>query len=161
MFVSRSTLIEPILVAAQPAVTLQAYVGINEATRRPHNLLYTDLIVTIIMIKGCNYGILRKWLTKNQIIPSAQAYTTVSNELVDMINIRTFPLDTSKQKQTKRNKNKNNDKETVEGIIKVNKESSLNYTTPVELESVDNDELDSEESDSEESDTSSESEMPI
>ena len=65
------------------------------------------------------------------------------------------------KKQTKRNKNKNNDKETVEGIIKVNKESSLNYTTPVELESVDNDELDSEESDSEESDTSSESEMPI
>ena len=77
-------------------------------------------------------------------IPGAQAYTTVSNELVDMINTRTFPHDTDKQKQTKRNKNKKNDKETVGVIIKVSEESSPNDTTPVELESADNEELDSE-----------------
>ena len=44
-----STLMEPILAAAQPVVTLQAYVGMNKAARRPNDLLYTDLIVTIIM----------------------------------------------------------------------------------------------------------------
>ena len=73
-----SILMEPILAAAQPAVTLQAYVGMNvrmnEATRRPYNLLYTDLIVTIIMTNGCNYGSLKKWLAQIQLIPGAQAY---------------------------------------------------------------------------------------
>ena len=54
------TLMEPILAAAQPVVTLQNYVGMDEAARRPHDLLYTDLIVTISMIKGCNYGSLKK-----------------------------------------------------------------------------------------------------
>ena len=44
-----STLMEPILAAAQPVVTLQAYVGMNEAEKRPYSLLYTDLVVTIIM----------------------------------------------------------------------------------------------------------------
>ena len=57
-----STLMEPILAAAQPVVTLQTYVGMDEVARLPYDLLYTDLIVTIIMIKGCNYGSLRKWL---------------------------------------------------------------------------------------------------
>ena len=95
----RSTLMEPILAAAQPAVTLQAYVGMDEVAQYPHDLLYTNLIVTIIMMKGCNYGSLKKWLAQNQMIPGAQAYTTVSNELVDMINIGTFPPDASKQNQ--------------------------------------------------------------
>ena len=46
-----STFMEPILAAAQPVVTLQAYVCMDEAAQRPYNLLYTDLIVTIIMTK--------------------------------------------------------------------------------------------------------------
>ena len=64
----RSTLMEPILATAQPMGTLQAYVGMNEAVRRPYDLLYTDLIVTIIMTKGCSYGSLKKWLAQNQLI---------------------------------------------------------------------------------------------
>ena len=32
-----STFMEPILAAAQPVVTLQVYVGMNEAARRPYN----------------------------------------------------------------------------------------------------------------------------
>ena len=71
----------------------------NETVRQPYDLLYIDLIVTIIMTKGCSYGSLKKWLAQNQLIPGAQVYTTVSNELVDMINTGTFPLDASKQKQ--------------------------------------------------------------
>ena len=55
-----SALMELILAAAQPVVTLQVYVGMDEATRRPYDLLYTDLIVTIIMTKGCNYDSLKK-----------------------------------------------------------------------------------------------------
>ena len=84
-----STRMEPILATAQPMVTLQAYIRMNEAVRRPYALLYTDMIVTIIMTKGCSYGSLKKWLAQNQLIPGAQAYTTVSNELVDQH--REFP----------------------------------------------------------------------
>ena len=86
-----STLMEPILAAAQPVVTLQAYTGMDEAARRLYDLLYADLIVTIIMTND-SYGSLKQWLVQNQLIPGAQAYTTVSNELVDMINTGTFPL---------------------------------------------------------------------
>ena len=94
----RPTIIEPILAAAQPVASLQAYVGMNEAAKQPYDVLYTALIVTIIMTKGCSYGSLNKWLAQNQLIPGAQAYTTVLNELVDMINTGTFPHDASKQK---------------------------------------------------------------
>ena len=90
------TLMEPILATVQPVATLQAYVGTNEAARRPYDLLYTDLIVTIIMTDGCSYGSLKKWLAQKQLIAGAQAYTSISNELVDMINTGTFPLDVSK-----------------------------------------------------------------
>ena len=107
-----STLMEPILATAQPGVTLQAYVGMNEAVWRPYDLLYIDLIVTIIMTKGCSYGNLKKWLAQNQLIPGAQAYTTVSNELVDMINTGTFLPDACKQKQKKGKKK--GDKEPLE-----------------------------------------------
>ena len=96
-----STLMEPILAVAQPVVTLQAYVRMDEAARRPYDIIYADLIITIIMTKRCSYGSLKKWLAQNQLIPGAQAYTTVSNKLVDMINIGTFPLDANKQKQKK------------------------------------------------------------
>ena len=44
---------------------------------------------------------MKKWLAQNQLIPGAQAYTTVSNELVDMINTGTFPPDANKQIQKK------------------------------------------------------------
>ena len=83
---------EPILAAAQPVVTLQAYVAMNEATRRPCDLLYADLVVTIIMTNGCNYGSLKKWMAQDQLIPGAQACTTTSNELVDVINTGPSPL---------------------------------------------------------------------
>ena len=63
------------------------------------------------MTKGCSYGSLKKWLAQNQLIPGAQAYTTVSNEPVGMVNTETFPPDAKKQKQKK------SDKETVVTII--------------------------------------------
>ena len=99
-----STLMESILAAAQPAVTLQACVAMNEAQRRPYDLLYADKVVAIIMTNGRSYGSLKKWLAQNQLIPGAQAYTTASNDLVDMINSGTFVLDASKRKQKKRKK---------------------------------------------------------
>ena len=136
----------------------------DEAARRPHDLLYTDLIVTIIITKGCNYGSLKKWLVQNQLIPGAQAYTTVSNELVHIISTGTFPP-ASKQKQKKGKKK--GDKETVEAIIEVCKESSPADTLPIEYEPTDSVEQDSEDSNlldaadssnCEESDSSSKSE---
>ena len=137
-----STLMEPILAAAQPAVILQAYVGINEAARRPYDLLYTDLLVTIIMTNGCSYGSLKKWLAQNQLIAGAQAYTSISNELVDMINTGTFPLDASKQKQKK------GDEETIGVFIEVGEEPSSDDTLSVEYEPTDSEDSDSEDSDS-------------
>ena len=121
-----STFMEPILAAAQPVVTPQNYEGMDEAVRRPYYFLYIDLIVTIIMTKGWNYGSLKKWLAHNQLIPGAQAYTKVLNELVDMINTGTFPPDVGKQKQKK------GDEETVGAIIKVGEKPSPADTLPVE-----------------------------
>ena len=156
-----STLMEDILAAPLlGAITLQAYVGMDTAAQRSYDFVYMNLIVTIIMTKGYSYSSLRKWLTQNQIIPGAQAYTTKSNELVEMINSGSFVQNTIKQKNPKRGncyKNKKNDEETVGKII----ELSPNYTTSVELEPVENKESDREEPDSGESngeylDTSSE-----
>ena len=59
MLAFRSTLMEPILAAAQPAVTLYTYVAMNEAQRQPYDLLYADKVVAIIMINGCSYGSLK------------------------------------------------------------------------------------------------------
>ena len=126
------TLTEPILAAAQPIVTLQAYVGTDEVACRPHDILYTDLIVTIVITKGCNYGSLKKWLAHNQMIPGAQAYTTVSNELVDIINTGIFSPDANKQKQ-KRGKKKG-DEETVGAITEADEGSSPTNTLPTEFE---------------------------
>ena len=44
-----STLMEPILAASQPVVTLQAYVALNEAQRRQYDMLYADKVVSVIM----------------------------------------------------------------------------------------------------------------
>ena len=57
-----STLMKPILAASQPVVTLQDYVGMNEAARRPYDLLHADKVVSIIMTDGCSFGSLKKWL---------------------------------------------------------------------------------------------------
>ena len=65
LLVFGSTFMEPILAALQPVVTLQVYVGMNEAARRPHNLLYADKVVSVIMTDGCNFGSLKKWLAQN------------------------------------------------------------------------------------------------
>ena len=69
-------------------------------------------------------------------INGAPAYTTVSNELVDMINTRIFPPDSNKQK-LKRNKKNKSDEEIVGVIIKVDEESSPTDTLPIESESTD------------------------
>ena len=105
----KSTPMESILVAPLAgATTLQAYVGINAAAQLPYDILYIDLIVTIIMTKDCSYSSLRKWLAQNQMVLGAQLYTTKSNELVEMINSGLFVQNISKQKHPKRgNRNKN------------------------------------------------------
>ena len=98
-------------------------------------------------------------------IAGAQAYTSISNELVDMINTGTFPLDVGKQKQ-KKGKTKG-DEEAVGAIVEVGEEPSPDDTLHVEYEPTNSEDSDSEDSDSidasvssagEESHTSSESE---
>ena len=64
-----STLMEPILAASQPVVTLQEYVAMNEAQRRPYDLLYADKVVAVIMTDGYSFGSLKNWLAQNQLIP--------------------------------------------------------------------------------------------
>ena len=69
-------------ILAGPALgptTLQAFVAMDETARRPYDILYTNLVVTIIMTKNCGYSSLRKWLAQNQISPGAQRYPTKSN----------------------------------------------------------------------------------
>ena len=99
-------------------------------------------------------------------VPGAQAYTKVLNELVDMINTGTFPPDAKKKKQ-KRGKKKGNE-ETVGAITEADEGSSPTNTLPTEFEWTDSQDSESEYSNSldasisstgEESYTSSDSEV--
>ena len=70
-FAFRTTLMEPILAAPLPGTTtLQVYIAMKAATRRPYYTFYKNLIITIIMTKNCGYGSLRKWLAQNHMGPN-------------------------------------------------------------------------------------------
>ena len=116
-------LMRPILAAAQPSVTLAGYVGMNQVDCWPYDLLYEDAIVSIILTRSCDFDSLRNWLAQNHIIPGNQAYTTVSNELVDMINTGNFPRNPPYNPK----KDKNKKEETVGAIIQDTK--NLKRTT--------------------------------
>ena len=74
--------------------------------QRPYEVLYEDMVVTILMIKNYGYASLRKWLSQQHMGPNAQAYPTVSVELVDMMNSGVFETDKPKAGGNQ-NKNKN------------------------------------------------------
>ena len=98
-----STLMVDILATPLPGpITSQAYERLDAAAWRPYDILYMDLIVTIIMTKNCGYGSLRKWLAQNQMSPGAQAYPTKSNDLVEMMNSKTFEPNPVKPKNEKK-----------------------------------------------------------
>ena len=86
--------------------TLETYFGMNPAQQAPYEALYEDMIVTIIMLKNCGYDSIRKWLSKQHMGPNAQAYPTVSVELVDMMNSGNFEADQIKPAD-KKNKIRN------------------------------------------------------
>ena len=120
---------EPILAASQPVVTFQAYMAMNEAQRRPYDLLYADKVVAIIMTDGCSFGSLKNWLAQNQLIPGRPAYTSSSNELMDMMNSGSFAIDVIKQKPKKGKKK--GGYETLGAIIE-----SVDESSPVDTPSV-------------------------
>ena len=57
-----TTLMEPIL--TDDGETLLTYLAMDANHQRPYDVLYRDLVVTIIMTKNCGYDSLRKWLSK-------------------------------------------------------------------------------------------------
>ena len=105
-------LMRPILAADRPPIALASYVEMNEVDCRPYDLLFEDTIVSIILTRSCNFDSLRTWLAQNHLIPGSQAYTTVSNEVVDMINTGNFPR--NPPYNPKKNKSK---KEEIIGAI--------------------------------------------
>ena len=88
----------------------------NEAARCPFDLLYADKVVSVIMIDGCSFSILTNWLAQTKLIPGRPAYTPSSNDLIDMMNSGSLPIDANKQKP-KKGKKKGGD-ETIGAIIK-------------------------------------------
>ena len=127
-----SALMKPILAAANPAVTLPAYVAMNEAQRKPYDLLYADKVVAIIMTDGCSFGSLKNWLAQNQLIPGRPAYTSSSNQLMNMMNSGSFAIDAIKQRP-KKGKKKGGDK-TLGAIIESTDESSPDNTSSGECD---------------------------
>ena len=103
-----SSIMEPIL--ANGGETLASYLVMDAAHQRPYEDLYKDLVVTIIMLKNCGFESLRKRLSKQYMGPSAQAYLTVLNDLVDMMNSNNFEPDTFKPASKRNNQNKNGNK---------------------------------------------------
>ena len=100
MFAFGTVLMEPILAAPLPGATiLQAYITMNASARSPYDILYKGLIVMIIMTKNCGYSSLRTWLAQSNIGPNDQAYPTLSNDLVEMMNSRTFESDPEVKKR--------------------------------------------------------------
>ena len=111
---------EPILARPLGSTTLQAYVGMNAAAGRLYDTLYMDLIVTIMMTKNCGYGSLRKWLAQNHMGPNAQAYPTTLDDLIEMMNSRTFEPDlfNPKSKRNRKKKQKEDkDEKTIGAIV--------------------------------------------
>ena len=111
---------EPFLTAN--GKTLEIYFGMTPVEQAPSEALYEDMIVTIIMLKNCGYDSIRKWLSKQHMGPNAQAYPTVSVELVDMMNSGNFEADQikpagKKNKTKNKNKNKNKDKDKEEEVV--------------------------------------------
>ena len=100
-----TALMEPIL--TDTGETLLTYLAMNAANRSPYDILYKDLVVTIIMTKNCGYDSLRKWLSKQHMGPHGQAYPTSFNELVEMMNSGNFEPDPYKSKSKRTNRNKN------------------------------------------------------
>ena len=96
-----SSIVEPIL--ANGGETLASYLAMDAAHQRPYEDLYKDLVVAIIMLKNCGYESLRKWLSKQHMGPGAQAYHTVSNDLVDMMNSDNFEPDAFKSVSKRNN----------------------------------------------------------
>ena len=67
------------------------------ANQLPYETLYEDMVITIVMIKNCGYELIQRWLLKQHMGPNAQAYPTVSVELVDMMNSGNFEADKPKR----------------------------------------------------------------
>ena len=112
-FAYGSKLMEPFLAAN--GESLQSYFAMTAANQRPYEVLYEDMVVTILMIKNCGYASLQKWLSQQHMGPNAQAYPTVSVQLVDMMNSGVFEADKPKgagnrNKNKIKNKNKNRKK---------------------------------------------------
>ena len=102
--------------------TLAMYFAMTPAQQAPCDILYKDMIVTVIMLKNCGYETLRTFLSQQFMSPAAQAYPTVSNALVDMLNSGNFTPDSfkavnAKNKNRNRNKNKNKNKEDKEDEV--------------------------------------------
>ena len=115
---------EPLLVV--DGETLESYFGMVPADQLPYEALYEDMVVTIIMIKNCGYGLIQRWLLQQHMGPNAQAYPTVLVKLVDMMNSGNFEADKpkrasnnnkNKNKYKNKNKDKNKEEETVGAIV--------------------------------------------
>ena len=98
--------------------TLATYFAMTPAQQAPYDILYKDMIVTVIMVKNCGYESVRAFLSQQFMSPAAHPYPTVSNNLVDMLNSEHFPPDAfkpvngkNKNRNRNRNKNKKDDKD--------------------------------------------------
>ena len=114
------------------------------------------MVVTIIMTKNCGYDSIKKWLAQQYIGPNGQAYPTLSNDLVEMMNSRNFEPNSFKSRSKRSNRNKNKNKqnkgkkeEIVRAVIEpaptIPKEEEPNLTEDVP----DNDNTESTKDDSE------------
>ena len=73
--------------------TLLTYLGMDAAIRRPYDTLYKDMIVMIVMTKNCGYTSIKKWLAQQFTGLNGQMYPSLSNDLVEMMNIGNFGAD--------------------------------------------------------------------
>ena len=64
MFTFGTVYYEPFLTDAGQTIT--TYVVMNEYQCRPFNIQVQDKLVVILIIKGCKYNGLRKWLAQQQ-----------------------------------------------------------------------------------------------
>ena len=91
--------------------TLLMYLEIDAATQSPYDSLYKDMVFTIIMTKNCGYDSIRKWVTQQYTGPNGQAYPTLSNDLVEMMNSGNCKPDSFKSRSKRNNRNKNKNKQ--------------------------------------------------
>ena len=116
MFTFGTICYEPFLMDTGQIIA--TYVTMNEEQRQPFDIQVKNKLVAILIIKGCKYSGLQKWLAQQQLSPDiACAYPVITNVAGEMIKDGVWSEDQKNTCTGKLNLYKKNDYEMKNGAV--------------------------------------------